>query len=75
MKLSQRKKLWAFAVASGAVAFQFLPSGCADYYTNAALNMFDFCSVFNCQGGTYFDLCDPVPLLRDCPQEAETDGG
>ncbi|MBU0639724.1 MAG: hypothetical protein KKB50_12730 [Planctomycetes bacterium] len=65
-----RKKLLALVAACAAgTVFQvgILPSGCSDYYVNMALNSFDFCSVFNCSGGDYFNFCYPVRLLADCP--------
>lgn len=68
MRISTRKKLWALvAVAAMGTAFQMQPAGCAEYWTFAGLSAFDFCSVFNCEGGAFFDLCNPVPLLVDCP--------
>jgi hypothetical protein len=36
------------------------------YFTEALL-AFDFCTVFNCESGSYFNLCEPFPLLMDCP--------
>jgi hypothetical protein len=49
------------------MAFQMLPTGCAEYYTQSVLASFNFCSVFNCEGGTFFNFCEPVALFVDCP--------
>ncbi len=41
--------------------------GCANYGLQFATEAFDFCSVLNCESGTFFSLCDPIVLLWDCP--------
>jgi hypothetical protein len=28
---------------------------------------FDFCAVFNCQGGGFFNFCSPIVFFIDCP--------
>jgi hypothetical protein len=71
MSLLRNKRWWAATLLAGALVFQALPSGCAEYYTNATLASFNWCSVFNCEGGAYFDLCNPFPLFFDCPQLQE----
>jgi hypothetical protein len=64
----RNKKLWAAIVACGVgTVFQALPQGCAQYYTSLALSSFNFCSVFNCEGGTFFNFCQPFAVLMDCP--------
>ncbi len=66
----RRKKFLAIvAVCSAGTLFQtgVMPSGCAEFYGQATLFAFDACSVFNCTGGSYFNLCEPVPLFVDCP--------
>jgi len=69
MSIVRNKKVWALIVACGAgTVFQIGSNGCADYMTTQALTSFDFCSVFNCTGGSFFNLCSPVRLLADCPQ-------
>lgn len=70
MSVIRRKKLWAAGLACGAMLFQVLPSGCRQYFAASALTAFDFCSVFNCTGGTYFNLCGDNPLFVDCPNFA-----
>ncbi len=55
----------AIATAAGTV---FAIGGCADFFTPLALDSFDFCSVFNCSGGTFFNFCEPGTLFVDCPQ-------
>jgi len=66
MSKTRKKFLVALAVCGAATLFQ-TGSGCAQYYLNMGLTSFDFCSVFNCTSGSYFNLCEPVPLLIDCP--------
>ena len=72
MSLFKNKKWWATTLVAGALLLQTLPSGCRQYYANAAMSAFDWCSLFNCEGGTYFDLCNPVPLLLSCPTQVTT---
>ena len=69
-----KKKLWValFVCGAGTVG-QFLPGGCTDYYAAGALTAIDFCSVFNCEGGTFIDLCGTNPLLADCPEVLQAD--
>jgi len=62
-----RKLLAAVLICGLGVACQLLPSGCAEYYTQSVLSSFNFCSVFNCEGGTFFNFCEPVALFADCP--------
>ncbi|HPM24852.1 MAG TPA: hypothetical protein PLP66_13165 [Phycisphaerae bacterium] len=65
---SKSKKLWAAIMICGAgTLFQVIPNGCANYLTQQALVGFDFCSVFNCTGGTFFNFCEPIALFMDCP--------
>jgi hypothetical protein len=73
MSIARNKKLWAaIAVLGMGILLQVLPSGCAQYYTQLTLTSFDFCSVFNCQGGTFFNLCQPQAILADCPNVTQT---
>jgi hypothetical protein len=68
MSVVRNKKLWAVIAACGiGTVFQALPSGCAEYYTQLALTSFDVCSVLNCEGGTFFNFCQPRAILADCP--------
>lgn len=68
MRNVRNRKLWAALLVCGAgTVFQGLPTGCAQYYTESILTGFDFCSVFNCEGGTFFNFCEPFALLMDCP--------
>lgn len=72
------KRRWlglAVTVASVGVMFQ-LPS-CTPFFSRQTLSSFDFCSVLNCEGSTFFDFCGDDPLLVDCPgfqPEDEDDG-
>ena len=64
--------MWALLAAlSVGTTLQVGTNGCADYWSVMALDSFDFCSVFNCSGGTFFDFCNPVPLLMDCPNAGQ----
>jgi hypothetical protein len=69
--MSRRTKRWvaALAICSGATLFQVgtLPTGCAQFGTQLGLALFDACSVLNCTGSTFFNFCDPVVSLVDCP--------
>jgi hypothetical protein len=68
MSIARRKRLWLAALVCGAgTVFQVLPKSCTDYFTMAALSSFDFCSVFNCTGGSFFNVCEPTALFMDCP--------
>lgn len=75
MPRSTKRKLWA-AIAAGSIGIlcQFPPAGCVDYGISLGVSSFDFCSIVNCTGGQFIDLCEPVPLLVDCPNYAEGDG-
>jgi hypothetical protein len=73
MSMVRNHKLWAvIAICLAGTVFQVLPSGCANYLTEQAMAGFNFCSVFNCTGGTFFNFCEPVRLFTDCPQPAQT---
>ena len=68
MSITRKKKLWAAILICGAgTVFQALPTSCANYLTAEALSSFNFCAVLNCTGGTFFNFCEPVALLMDCP--------
>jgi hypothetical protein len=70
-----RKKFFAIlAVCAAGTLFQvgLVPSSCVQYYGQAMLTSLDFCSIFNCTSGTYFNLCEPVALLEDCPNANTT---
>ena len=68
MVITRKKKLLVAILVCGAgTVFQALPNSCANYLTSEALSAFNFCSVLNCTGGTFFNFCEPVALLMDCP--------
>ena len=69
MSRTKKKFLAIFAVCGAGMLFQvgLFPTGCAQFFGQALLTSFDFCSVFNCTSGTFFNLCEPVPLFVDCP--------
>ena len=68
MSFSKRIKWVALLAAlSAGTAWQVGTNGCYQYYGTMAASAFDFCSVFNCTGGTYFNFCTPVRMLSDCP--------
>ena len=61
------KKLWLLLAACGAgTLFQVTPGSCSDYFLVHGLTALDFCAIFNCTGGAFFDLCNPIPLFVDC---------
>ena len=68
MSISKRARWMALlATLSAGTLLQVGTNGCAEFYGTMALGSFDFCSVFNCEGGTFFNFCEPFPLLVDCP--------
>ena len=68
MSIKRNKKVLAAILMCGVgTLFQTLPTGCASYVTQETLAAFNFCAVFNCTGGTFFNFCAPVRLLLDCP--------
>jgi hypothetical protein len=71
MSPAKRKLLVTVAVLGSATLFQTTPGGCARYGAVMGLYSIDFCSIVNCEGGTFFSFCEPVPLLVDCPNYAE----
>jgi hypothetical protein len=66
--LRSRRFKWVALLAtfSAGTMLQF-STGCNQFWTDVALTSFDFCSVVNCTGGTYFNGCDPVLIRADCP--------
>ncbi len=71
----RRKRAWVAILMCGAgTAFAVLPRGCLDYTIVTAVQSFNFCSVVNCNGGTYFTFCPPGGggLLADCPSTTTT---
>ena len=60
-------KWWGLA-AIGALGtlLQFPTGGCANLGADFLLSSFDLCAVLNCQGGTFFNFCDPIVLFVDC---------
>jgi len=72
MSKAKRKLLVLCAVCSAGMLFQtgltgFIPGSCEQWYFQSALTAFDFCTVFNCEGGTFFNVCEPFALFSDCP--------
>ncbi len=77
MSVIRKKKFWVAAVVCGSgMVFQYLPTGCNNYWAAAGATSLDMCSILNCTGGTFFNMCEPVPLLMDCPsiQQAQAGG-
>ena len=73
MSRTTKKLIVIFALCSAGTLFQvgLVSSGCAQFYGQALLSSFDFCAVFNCTSGSYFNLCEPVPLFADCPNTTD----
>lgn len=68
MKRSLRKRILMAVLVSSATLAQVIPSSCARPAFDQFLAVVDFCTILNCQGSTFFNLCDPdQPLLTDCP--------
>lgn len=64
-----KKRLWKLlAIATCGTTFQVLTEtgGCGTYGIYSALTSLDFCQVFNCVGGSFFNFCDPVAIFVDC---------
>lgn len=72
MSRVRRKAITLIALAAGSGAlFQVVSGGCANFAVDGALTALDFCSIFNCTGAQFFDLCEPVAVLQDCPNIEE----
>ncbi len=74
--MPNRKRKWLaiMAVCAAGALFQvgLAPTGCAQFYGQWMATSLDFCSIFNCTSGSYFNLCEPVPMLLDCPNLGAT---
>lgn len=66
MNSSKKKWMTLLALFSTGVVFQYLGGGCTQFITATALDALDFCTILNCDQGSFFNLCDPVILLVDC---------
>lgn len=67
MKSVRRKLTILFAIATGATIFQAAPTSCYKYAAVLGVSSFDFCTVLNCQNGSFFNLCASPVILLDCP--------
>jgi len=76
MSRTKKKLLATLAVCSAGTLFQagYAPTSCVQFYGDALLTAFDPCAVFNCTGGTFFNLCEPFPLFWSCPSLAQLFG-
>ncbi len=74
MSKRRRKYLAILAMCAAGSLFQVgvVPAGCSQFYGQTLASSLDFCSVFNCTSGTFFNLCEPVPLFMDCPNLFQT---
>ncbi len=72
VKSTNRKLIATGLILAAGTVFQYLPSGCSQYFLAEGASAFNWCSVFNCTGGTYFNLCQPFRLLLDCPAATTT---
>lgn len=66
--MKRRSSRWLATLVACTVGtvFQIFPTGCGNFAGQFALQAFDFCSVLNCEGSTFFNFCTPVVLLVDC---------
>ena len=64
-----RMKFWTTAAICclGTVFQVGLPTSCVQFGLQTFTAAFDSCSILNCDGGVFFDLCDPIVVLVDCP--------
>ena len=69
MSRTTTKLMTLLAVCSAGTVLQtgFVPTSCVQFYGQTLLTTFDPCAVFNCTGGSYFNLCEPYPLFWTCP--------
>ncbi|MBN2448674.1 MAG: hypothetical protein JXO22_18250 [Phycisphaerae bacterium] len=74
MSIATRRRIVVALVCAAATMFGSF-GGCAEYYAQAGITSIDFCSIFNCDSSTFFNLCEPVPLLADCPNATDGGGG
>ncbi|HMQ15804.1 MAG TPA: hypothetical protein PKC49_07500 [Phycisphaerae bacterium] len=56
------------AVLASATVLQAagLPTSCVDFGANFATASLNVCGVFNCEGGAFFDFCEPIVIFYDC---------
>jgi hypothetical protein len=68
MSIAKKRLLKLLAIATCGTTFQLAtePSGCGLYGLYTGLAALDFCQVFNCTGGSFFNFCDPVAIFVDC---------
>lgn len=69
MSKTKKKFLATLAACCAGTVLQtgFVPTNCAQFYGETLLQTIDPCTVFNCTGGTFFDLCEPYPMFWTCP--------
>lgn len=68
----QRKVIVSAAAVSLGLLTQF--TGCAEFFALSGITGVNFCSILNCEEGTFFDFCGANPLLIDCPTATVDDG-
>ncbi len=73
MSRTARRRVWAmFAALTVGTTFQVgLGTGCANYAAYQALGALDFCSLLNCEGSSFFNFCEPIAYLVDCPNQPQ----
>lgn len=65
---NRKRRFYLAALLSSGVAFQvYIPNGCGQFALEYAASAFDTCAVVNCSSSAFFDFCQPVRLLVDCP--------
>lgn len=62
-------KYWVrLAALTTATVFQAvgLPTSCVEFTTLLGTQALNVCGVFNCEGGQFFDFCEPTVIFYDC---------
>lgn len=68
----QRKVVVSLAAMSLGLTTQL--TGCGEFFALAGVTGVNFCSILNCEGGTFFDFCGTNPVLIDCPNAVPVEG-
>lgn len=63
----RRWKSVGLLVAATVFGTVFQAAGCFDLALQTVTAALDTCSILNCTGGTFFNLCSPTRILTSCP--------